>query len=1150
MTTPSPRSLLEVLELISQTQESTRDVGTRFEEVVLVYLNNDSTMQATIDEAWTYLDWVDKFELEKSRQETGIDIVARKRPEHGGGWVAVQAKYRERETVLKKSDIDSFVTDAQVRGIDDLMFVDSTSVPPSKHFLEVINKLKIRHKKFDDLDQSDIDWDQFIHEEELVLRPSKTPRPHQKEAVLRVQEGLLKGDRGQIILACGTGKTYTGLLIAEQQFGLGSRILVLVPSLALMSQMIREWHSDKSIPFRSFSVCSDVDVAKSKRKDDDRILIRSTELDIPPTTDPKTLAGTAAQEDDEAMTVIFATYHSIDVIHRAQHEFGLPDFNLILCDEAHRTTGQIDADKDASVFVRVHDAEYVRSKKRLYMTATPKIYSATSKTKAQEGAIELCSMDNVEQFGEVLYYKSFAWAVENELLSDYKVLVFALDEGAINAAIQHYLESEDCDIPLDDATKIVGCCKALMKETHPDRVEDFASDPDPSIRALAFCNTIKNSKAIQKSYSEVFEKFTEISTNDERKYPRFEVQHVDGTMGSHLRTTNLKWLGDDLDVGEVRILSNVRCLGEGVDVPALDAIIFFHSRKSQVDVVQAVGRVMRKAPGKKFGYVILPVAIPAGMTPEESLKNNKTYKTVWKILNALRSHDERLEAEINRLHLEGESLDRVKLLMGMSESAETEINKQSTPSTERTKTTEGIDEAESEELPAEKEHDIWSKQVNAFGRAMYAQIVKRVGRASYWSDWAGDVGRIAQTQITRIGTILQTDENAQEVFGKYLKELQQDLNPAVSVEQAIELLSQHVITRPIFDALFSGHAFVTENSVSKAMDKVVSLLDTKNIDKETESLEGFYEDVRWRIKDTKTSQAKQSLIKELYDKFFRKAFPKTTEMLGIAFTPVELVDYVIHSTEHLMNKHFDMSLSDEGVHIIDPFVGTGTFITRLLQSGIIRSEDLTRKYKEEIHANELVLLAYYVAGINIEAVYHEERDKNAGHYEPFNNLVFQDTFQSTKQVSLEYALFPRNHQRIDRQSQLPLTVILGNPPYSKGQKVGDDDAQNVKYVDLDERIQESYAQSSSAKLRISLYDSYIRAFRWASDRLHEKGIIGFVSGAGWLDGNAASGIRARFAEEFSHIYVVNLRGDARQKGEAWRKEGERYLGKLVDQRLR
>ena len=1132
-----------LLDEIRDAKRSEKDVGDRFEEIVQVYFNHDSQMQQMYSQAMSWKDWVTKYREEESIKDVGIDLVAQVRDGQGNGFAAIQAKCRQKNYKLQKKDIDSFYSTADSKGFKTLIFVDTTEVDPSPHFQDVVDGRQITHIRVKDLVESTVDWESFIDRGEKHRRKPKEPRPHQLEAVEHVREGLDLADRGQIIMACGTGKTYTGLLIAERLFGVGTRVLVLVPSLALMSQMIREWHADATVLLRSYSVCSDSEVGRRGRSSDDIIQLTPSELKIPPTTSAESLAEKASSDAPDAITVVFGTYHSIAVVHAAQHEHGLPEFDLIVCDEAHRTTGQFDEGKEeqASMFVLVHDAEYVRSRKRLYMTATPRIYTPSSKSIAAEGAITLCSMDNPDQFGNVLFYKSFAWAVENELLSDYRVIVLALDEQTISNALQKLLESDDSDIKLDDATKIVGCYKALMKDAGPDRADEFKGDSEPSRRALAFCNTIKNSKIISGEFNNIVQVLVRDESKSKNSKANFDcsTQHIDGTSGAHNRNNRLSWLGDEPKENELRILSNVRCLGEGVDVPSLDAIVFFHPRKSQIDVVQAVGRVMRRAPGKKYGYVVLPVAIPAGKNPVESLKDNKTYETVWQILNALRSHDERLEAEINRLQLEGEDTGRI--FIGLPETASGMLRPP----------TGGGGGTGPEPKPdndvAELPFDLHDAMVQEFSSAVFAQIVRKVGRMSYWEDWAHDVGKIAQTQITRIRTALASDEHSQSVFQNFLAELQDDLNPSVTQEQAIELLAQHVITRPVFNALFEGHKFIQQNSVSIAMEEVLNDLDKRNLEKETESLQSFYDEVKWRIKGTKTAGAKQQLVKELYDKFFRKAFPRTTEMLGIAFTPVEIVDYMIHSIEHLLKKHFQTSMSDENVHIIDPFVGTGTFITRLLQSGIIRPEDLCRKYEKEIHANEIVLLAYYVAGINIEAVYHDVRGEENGEYEPYERIVFQDTFQSSEQENQLNGIFPFNHERIEYQQKLPLTVVLGNPPYSKGQKTADENAANLRYPALDSRIKSTYASAAkNVGNKNSLYDSYVRAFRWASDRLGERGIVGFVTGAGWLDGKAAAGIRTCFSKEFSHVYVLNLRGNGRCKGEQGRKEG----GLIFDQASR
>ncbi|MDE0644794.1 MAG: DEAD/DEAH box helicase family protein [Gammaproteobacteria bacterium] len=1130
----------QLLDEIRSIKKSEKDVGDRFEEVVQVYFNHDQQMQQSYGKTVSWDEWVKqhKVEADTTEQDRGIDLVAEIRGQHGGGFAAIQVKCRQPNQVLRRDDIDRFFTKATSHNFDRLIYIDTTERKPSDAFQEIIEKNEITHITAKTLADSTVDWEAFIDRGEQRRREPKQPLKHQLEAVSIVREGLLKADRGQIIMACGTGKTYTGLLVAQQIFGVGKRILVLVPSLALMSQMIREWHADATLKLRSYSVCSDIEVGRRGRAKEDVIQLIPSELMIPPTTDPQKLAEKAKENEADSLTVIFGTYHSLAVINEAQKHHKLPSFDLILCDEAHRTTGQFDKGKEeeASMFVRVHDSNYVQSKKRLYMTATPRIYTTDSKTKAREGAITLCSMDNPEQFGKVLYYKSFAWAVQNELLSDYRVIVLAIDERTISSTLQQILESDDSDIKLDDATKIVGCFQALMKEPNPKRPDEFKGDTAPCRRVLTFCNTIKKSKIISNEFSNLVATHVRNTNEANNGRPNFScsVNHIDGTSGAHERNRKLTWLANQPDENEVRILSNVRCLGEGVDVPSLDAIVFFHPRKSQIDVVQAVGRVMRRAPGKKYGYVVLPVAIPSGKNPVDALKDNKTYETVWQILNALRSHDERLAGEINRLQLEGEDLERI--LLRLPESAK------GTVVHDRDIGTNGGNGGKDEVIEDELNFKLDQSMVKEFRSAIFAQIVRKVGRMSYWEDWAADVGKIAQTQITRISTALETDEHSQEIFQNFVAELQDDLNPSVTGEQAIELLAQHIITQPVFNALFEGHKFIEQNSVSIAMEKVLKDLDKRNLERETESLKSFYDEVKWRIQGTKKAAAKQQLVRELYDKFFRRAFPRATEMLGIAFTPVEIVDYVNHSIEYLLNKHFQTSISDEDVHIIDPFVGTGTFITRLLQSGIIRPADLRRKYQREIHANEIVLLAYYVAGINIEAVYHDLREEQGADYEPYERLVFQDTFQSAEHKNELKGIFPFNHERIEYQQKLPLTVVFGNPPYSKGQKSQSDNAQNVRYPKIDERIKNTYVSASTTGLANMLYDSYVRAFRWASDRLGERGIVGFVTGAGWLDGNAASGVRACFEKEFAHIYVVNLRGNARLKGDLWRKEGEKIFG--------
>ena len=238
------------------------------------------------------------------------------------------------------------------------------------------------------------------------------------------------------------------------------------------------------------------------------------------------------------------------------------------------------------------------------------------------------------------------------------------------------------------------------------------------------------------------------------------------------------------------------------------------------------------------------------------------------------------------------------------------------------------------------------------------------------------------------------------------------------------MLAQHLITRPVFDALFEDHAFVEQNPISTAMTEVLSVIDEAGVSSEAKDLEGFYASVRRRASGITDSQARQKLIIELYDKFFRGAFPRTTQKLGIVYTPVEIVDFIIHSVDDVLREEFGQALGSEGVHIIDPFVGTGTFITRLLQSGLIAPEDLERKYRGEIHANEIVLLAYYIAAINIETVFHAVAEREA--YLPFEGICLTDTFAMHEGDDELSFYMKENTDRRERQKSTEIQVILGN----------------------------------------------------------------------------------------------------------------------------
>ncbi|PFX11938.1 putative helicase, partial [Stylophora pistillata] len=545
----------------------------------------------------------------------------------------------QKDSEVGQKDSEVGQKDSEVGQKDSELGQDTTNRPLSKRLEDNLkkNSKDINRITLKDFEESSINWSEYLTKKSIEHKPKKELRPHQKEALSNVKKGLQTADRGKLIMACGTGKTFTSLKIAEDIASFGGRVLYLVPSLSLMSQTIREWYNESSIDILSYAVCSDSDIGKSRTEDD--FDINPLDLQIPATTDFTRLSKHFKTEDDK-MSVVFSTYHSIQTIINAQKEANLREFDIIICDEAHRTTGAKLKSGDESNFIKVHDNDKLKAKKRLYMTATPRVYTEGAKKSAKETDIILMSMDNEEQYGQTLYTINFGDAVAQELLTDYKVLILAVNNAQINDYVEKILK-EDNELKLDDATKMVGCYKAILKDV----MQDNKIDKIPMKKILGFCDTIKNSKLIRDLFADVIKEYK--SNNKDENHIDLELKHIDGSMGTKKRTEELKWLGD-ADSDKCHILTNVRCLSEGVDVPSLDGIVFFHPRKSQVDIVQSVGRVMRRAEGKKLGYVILPVAIPSDENPEEALNKNDKFKVVWQVLNALRSHDERLDGDINR----------------------------------------------------------------------------------------------------------------------------------------------------------------------------------------------------------------------------------------------------------------------------------------------------------------------------------------------------------------------------------------------------------------------------------------------------------------------------------------------------------------------
>ena len=1072
-----------ILTKIRKESKNTAELGFKFEKLTKDFLTTDKHYANRFEKIWLWKEYP-----KNDGHDTGIDIVAKERV--SGNLCAIQCKCYADDGTLDMKSVSTFLAKAASMKMKNKMLV-YTGDNITDHAQKVTKDSKCTILRKYHLLDSSIEWNTFP---KLSVKNPKTLRPHQQIAVKDVLHGLSTHDRGKMIMACGTGKTLASLHIAEQQVGKGGIILYLVPSISLILQSMRQWSENATLKHYYLAVCSD----KSTGEDGS-----ITELESPVSTDYQTLSPYLKSRPKNTLTVIFSTYHSIDVVRKTM---GKQSFDLILCDEAHRTTGV----EDKSFFTIVHKNSNINAKKRLYMTATPRVYSDV--IQAKFGKV-IYSMDDEEKYGPEFHKLSFTDAVKQKILADFKVKIAIVPADVVDKDFQQSVADKDNSIPLDERTLLAAVWHGLKypdDDKHPkllQRVIAFANRID---RSMMFAGKITDGNDVNRSFANVVKQY------EEKKHSGFgvDVEHVDGKTKALERRDKLRWLDESTsDPNTCRILSNARCLAEGVDVPALDGVIFLNPRKSRVDVVQSVGRVMRRSKNKDFGYVILPVAIPAGIEKHEALNDNKTFKVVWQVLNALRSHDEDFGSEINTLILDKR--------------------------TENTNPTPRISVSVLDDGYEDKE--IQTK----FFDKVKSKLVDKVGDINYYDKYGQTIGQTAHTIQVRIRNKMKSNGMIKQEIQKFHSSLQIMINDSVTEEATVQVISQHMVLSRVFDVLFQGE-FTSHNPISNSFDKMIKKI---KLDEELDELKDFYNDVKNETRHMTTREARQDFIKKIYGNFFESVDKKNTEQHGIVFTPVEVVDFIIHSTQHLCKKHFDVEFNDRSVKVLEPFAGTGTFITRLLESGLITS-NIYEKYKHDLYANELILLAYYIATVNIETTYSSLRKGNK--HVSFTGIAYVDTLRLNPKYRLNIRhreeshtlddTFKVAHERIRNQRGAHIHVIMGNPPYSAGPSNFNDDNSKISYPEIDKNIKNTYALKANTKKISALFDSYIRAFRWASDRLGPSGIISFITSARFLTTDTTSGFRAFIAEEFNEIWCFDLRGNARAQGEIRRQEGGNVFG--------
>ncbi len=731
-------------------------------------------------------------------------------------------------------------------------------------------------------------------------------------------------------------------------------------------------------------------------------------------------------------------------------------------------------------------------------------------------------MDDEEIFGEEIYTLNFSKAIALDLLTDYKVIILAVRKenlsGVTNSVNKKISQLKAKGTKLDKklinnefVCKIIGTHKGLAKqdlivlddENKEDHNLQNKYDTAPSQRAISFCKSIQTSKNIKDSFETIMECYDEELKKKSFKNLKISIDHIDGTMNCKDRLEKLEKL-NQFEPNTCKVLSNARCLSEGVDVPALDSIVFFDGKSAMVDIIQAVGRVMRKAKRKKRGYIILPIALEESEIENlDEAVNNTNFKNIWKVIKALRSHDPSLVDEAT-------FKEKIKIF--------------------------GSDDGKKQN----DEKTLFDAiLLQDLADAMYNVMPTKLGDRNYWENFTKKTGSIARTLNNRLKMIFEKNP---EFFHGFLDSLRENIHQNIKEDEALDMITSHIITKPIFDALFGDNI---QNPIAKALDKMVQKLATLGLQGETKDLKNLYESVKTEAMHAKSQKSQQELIKNLYNTFFKVAFKKQSEKLGIVYTPIEVVDFILRATNGILKKHFNTDFNDQNITIFDPFTGTGSFIARLLskENALISDEALKEKFQKNLFAFDIVLLSYYIALINITQA-AQNRDSSLKN---FKNIALTDSLDYLEEKTNKgvFSLFYDLKENKDIKDTLAgqnIRVIIGNPPYSAGAKNENDNNQNLIHPKLEKLVYEKYGKNSTAKVGKATRDTLIQSIRMASDVVKDKGVIGFVVNGSFIDSKSADGFRKCVAKEFSHLYVLNLRGNQCTSGEVSRKEG----GKIFD----
>ena len=955
-------------------------------------------------------------------------------------------------------------------------------------------------------------------------------------------------------MACGTGKTLVALWTVEENLRPGKTALYLVPSLQLMRQTLNAWRQQQTGDHHYLSICSDKTVYKDSIWD----VLRSP---IPVTTNKEEIGQQLNQPFEDKIRIVLSTYQSLPVLSSVLKSGDFSSFDLVLCDEAHNTTGVVDNRQDGQgAFQMVHSDDDIPAKKRLYFTATPRVYESRSGKNYGPGEDRDCySMDDPDRYGQVFHKLSFGRAIEQKLLADYQILVIEASESlqesiknrviSITNSINQLIDNKNINIGLETAVSLLGSWDALADPTtkkisQKRFVGQLPIDQKNHLRsAIAFVNTKKKSRMIaqavsdrvanQDDYHNLWQKVNQVVLEDAPKGLKtlnLNVGHVDGDMSTLQRAEIINRL-KKTEAGSCQIVSNDRVLREGVDVPNLDAVIFLNKRQSQVDIVQAVGRVMRidSKNKDKIGYVVIPIIVPPGKRiTDQDVVSGSEFDTVWSVVRGLKSHDERVGVWAS-------DPDKFRSKLAVVNSSPSIVNYDQA----------GEDQDSSSEQSTAIDEQLRMIELGSEQATQIAsRLVEKCGDKKMWPVWGQNAAKVSQSVEGLIREGLGRDETKQKKFNHLKKSLQKTISDALNDDQVIEMVSQHVITNPIFEKVFSGLE-ATNNPIAKDINHFLEVFPVGFFAEKLSSLQRAYTTMGAMIEETDLKD-RVDLIRQIYDGFFKAAMPNSTKQLGIVYTPLDLVDNIIRLTEDICQKHLGFGLGDEGINILEPFAGTGTFLHRLLtyqhSNGdyLVKDKDLLRKFQKELHGSEIVLMAYYIATVNVTSALDSRLQKVDS---LFNGLTLANTFKDfddSKQDSLG-GIGQINNKRLSNQKKIPIQVIIGNPPWSAGKKLASDKRDiELDYASIAQRAKETYGQAKLSQSSTAVRNLYVRSFRWASDRIKQSGkpgIVAFIHPNSLALANSAIGVREVMQQEFSHIYFVDLKGDAMGAKEERRKQG-------------